>query len=94
MPGGSSSRPPAPPGVRLARLLRDLADRAGTETPDGISIPLDLSQEDLASLLGTSRSTVARMLHTLQERGLIRTGYRNVTITTPEQLCLAANPAW
>jgi hypothetical protein len=30
----------------------DLGDRAGSAVPDGISIPVDLTQEDLASMLG------------------------------------------
>ena len=76
----------APSDVRLARALMDLADRAGTEAPDGITIPVDLPQDDLASLLGTSRSTVARTLHSLRERDLIRAGYRSITITDPERL--------
>jgi CRP-like cAMP-binding protein len=84
----------APVAVRMARVLLDLARRAGTETPDGITIPVDLSQEDLASWLGTSRSTVARMLHSLRDQGLIRTGYRSITVTDPEQLRKTAHATW
>jgi CRP-like cAMP-binding protein len=84
----------APADVRMARVLLDLARRAGTEAPDGITIPVDLSQEDLASWLGTSRSTVARMLHSLRGQGLIRTGYRSITITDPEQLRKTARATW
>jgi CRP-like cAMP-binding protein len=84
----------APAAVRLARVLLDLARRAGTEAPDGITIPVDLSQGDLASWLGTSRSTVARMLHSLRDQGLIRTGYRSITITDPGQLRKTAHATW
>jgi CRP-like cAMP-binding protein len=71
----------ASPALRLARVLLDLAGRAGTRVPGGIAIPVDLTQEDLASMLGTSRSTVARTLCSLRRQGVIRTGYRAVTIT-------------
>jgi CRP/FNR family cyclic AMP-dependent transcriptional regulator len=72
----------APAEVRVARVLIDLADRAGRRAPDGITIPVDLSQEDLASLISSSRSTVARTLRSLRRQGLIRTGYRHITITS------------
>jgi CRP/FNR family transcriptional regulator, cyclic AMP receptor protein len=75
-----------PADVRLARVLIDLADRAGRRTPDGITIPVDLSQEDLASLISSSRSTVARTFRSLRRQGLIRTGYRHITITTLAEL--------
>ena len=81
----------APADVRMARVLLDLAGRAGTESPDGITLPVDLSQEDLASWLGTSRSTVARVLQSLRMQGLIRTGYRSITITDAEKLRETAN---
>jgi CRP/FNR family transcriptional regulator, cyclic AMP receptor protein len=76
----------APAGARLAHVLLELADRVGTETPDGITIPIELSQEELASMIGASRSTAARELGRLRGLGLIRTGYRTITITSPEQL--------
>ena len=67
--------------ARLAHVLLNLAARGGTEARDGFTIPADLTQEDLASLLGLSRSTVARALHSLRRLEMIRTGYRNITIT-------------
>jgi CRP-like cAMP-binding protein len=60
---------------RLARLLLDLAgrqDEAGENPP--------LSQEEIASLIGTSRSTVTRALHDWRTRGIIRTDQRQITI--------------
>jgi CRP-like cAMP-binding protein len=67
--------------LRLARVILELAGRAGTRMPDGIAIPVDLRQEDLASMLGLSRSTVARALLSLRQQDVIRTGYRSITIT-------------
>jgi CRP/FNR family transcriptional regulator, cyclic AMP receptor protein len=74
------------PDVGVARVLLDLAERAGTGRPGILSMPVDLSQEDLASWLGSSRSTIARTLRSLRRRGIIDTGYRTVTITDPEAL--------
>lgn len=72
--------------ARLARVLLALADRAGAKAADGITIPVELTQEDLASLLGLSRSTVARTLRSLRRQGMIRTGYRNITVTDIREL--------
>jgi CRP/FNR family transcriptional regulator, cyclic AMP receptor protein len=71
---------------RLAALLLDLADRHGTATSGGTHIEMPLSQEELASLAGTSRSTLARALANWRGRGFIRTGYRQITIISTENL--------
>jgi len=77
----------AEPALRLARVLHGLAGRAGAPAPGGgTAIPVELSQEDLASMLGASRSTVARTLRVLRDRGVISTGYRAVTVTDPAAL--------
>lgn len=76
----------ASPATRLARALIDLAERVGVEVTEGITIPVELSQEELASWIGTSRSTVARMLSSWRHQDLIRTGYRRITITDSEWL--------
>jgi CRP/FNR family transcriptional regulator, cyclic AMP receptor protein len=72
--------------LRLARAILGLATRAVITAPDGITIPVSLTQEDLASMLGLSRSTVARTLRSLRHQGLIRTRYRSITITDPDAL--------
>jgi len=79
-----------PPEIRLARALLDLADRHGVRAPDGITIPVELSQEELAGLIEASRSTIARALSSLREHGLIHTGYRRITITSLKQLRVLA----
>jgi CRP-like cAMP-binding protein len=71
---------------RLAALLLGLADRLGggstaTGAESAIEIALPLSQDELASLAGTSRATVARAFSEWRKRGLIRTGQRRVTLT-------------
>jgi CRP/FNR family transcriptional regulator, cyclic AMP receptor protein len=78
---------------RLAALLLDLAERHGGRAEGVIEIALPLSQQELASLAGTSRATVARALTGWRQRGLIRTGQRRITLTDVPGLRRAAGPA-
>lgn len=66
---------------RLAVLLLELAERHGDALSNGvINLALPLSQEELASLAGTSRATVTRAYKNWRRRGLIRSGQRRITI--------------
>jgi len=65
---------------RLAALLLTLADQHGG-TEHEARIAMTLTQEELASLAGTSRATVTRALSNWRRRGIIRTGQRDLTIT-------------
>jgi CRP-like cAMP-binding protein len=78
---------------RLAGLLLGLAERIDGQAGGVIEIALPLSQDELASLAGTSRATVARALTGWRERGLIRTGQRRITLTDVPGLHRAAGPA-
>jgi CRP/FNR family transcriptional regulator, cyclic AMP receptor protein len=77
---------------RLAGLLLDLAGRHGTRVGGAVEVALPLSQEELASMAGTSRATVTRALSNWRKRGFIRTGQRRVTITNPRGLRHIAGP--
>ena len=68
-------------GQRLAALLLDLAERHGRTVNGAVHLMTPwLSQEELASLAGTSRATVTRAFRNWRKRGLIRTGQRRITI--------------
>jgi CRP/FNR family transcriptional regulator, cyclic AMP receptor protein len=69
---------------RVARLLLDLATQYGSGKNGEIDVPL--TQEELASLAGTSRATVTRAFSSWRGRGFIRTGPRRITITNPDSL--------
>jgi CRP/FNR family cyclic AMP-dependent transcriptional regulator len=71
---------------RLAALLLQLAGQHGNGTNGEIQIALPLSQEELAGLASTSRTTVTRALRNWRRRGFIRTGQRQTTIL--DQLAL------
>jgi CRP-like cAMP-binding protein len=57
---------------RVVRTLLDLADQHGIVERDATRINLHLTQDDLASLVGTTRETVNRVLSGLREQGLVR----------------------
>jgi len=65
---------------RLARLLLELTERAGEPGRGATATPLPLSQEELANLIGASRSTVTRALREWRLRRIIRTDQRRITI--------------
>ncbi len=72
---------------RVAKALLDLASRFGQAQPDGsILVTHDLTQEELAQLVGASRETVNKALADFQNRGWIRLEPRNVTVLDVERL--------
>jgi CRP/FNR family transcriptional regulator, cyclic AMP receptor protein len=75
---------------RLAGLLLQLAGRHGSGTNGEIHIAIPLSQEDLAGLASTSRTTVTRAFRNWRRRGFIRTGQRRTTILNQQALQRAA----
>lgn len=56
---------------RLAGLLRDMAEKDGESTPEGVLIRERPTQQDIASMVGSSRETVSRALNDFAKRGLI-----------------------
>lgn len=66
---------------RVVRTLLDLADQHG-ESDDGVTarINLHLTQDDLASLAGTTRETVNRVLSSLRDQGLIQIERARVSV--------------
>lgn len=65
---------------RVAATLIRLADMVGETRSDGIFVPHDLTQAELASMVGATRETVNRILTDLASRGIIETGFRRLTI--------------
>ena len=65
---------------RVASLLVDLAGRQSETTPEGVVLGVSLSQEEISSIIGASRESVARAFTSLRSRNLVRTGRRTITI--------------
>lgn len=66
---------------RVVRTLLDLADQHGVISEQGTTrIDLHLTQDDLASLAGTTRETVNRVLSSLRDQGLIQVERARVSV--------------
>lgn len=77
-----------PAHVRLARVLGEIAASCGEadDDSDGITIGVQLNQTELATLVGAAEDTVQKALRMLRRQGLIRTGYRRITVLDPGAL--------
>ena len=71
---------------RVAKALLDLAQRFGVQTDDGLRVTHDLTQEELAQLVGASRETVKKALADFASRGVLRMDGRAVVILDLERL--------
>jgi len=69
-----------PASRRVIRQLLSLAARYGIADGGIIRIDLHLTQDDLASLSGTTRETVNRVLSSLRDQGLIQVGRASVSV--------------
>ena len=75
---------------RVAKALLALADRFGTREADGVRVHHDLTQEELAQLVGASRETVNKALADFASRGWMRVDSRAVTILDADRLARRA----
>jgi CRP-like cAMP-binding protein len=71
---------------RVAKALLDLGDKFGEETAEGLSVTHDLTQEELAQLVGASRETVNKALADFAGRGWIQLESRSVVLLDVERL--------
>jgi CRP/FNR family cyclic AMP-dependent transcriptional regulator len=71
---------------RVAKALLDLEERFGVPTPDGIQVNHDLTQEELAQLVGASRETVNKALADFAARGWIQLAAKSVLIVDNDRL--------
>lgn len=71
---------------RVAKALLDLAERFGQRIDDGIRVHHDLTQEELAQLVGASRETVNKALADFAQRGWLRIEAKAVVIMDTERL--------
>lgn len=71
---------------RVAKALLDLSTRFGVTSDDGIRVAHDLTQEELAQLVGASRETVNKALADFVARGWIRLEQRSVIVLDIDRL--------
>jgi CRP/FNR family transcriptional regulator, cyclic AMP receptor protein len=71
---------------RVAKALLDLSERFGQPLDEGVHVPHDLTQEELAQLVGASRETVNKALADFAARGWLRLEGRAVVLLDVERL--------
>lgn len=71
---------------RVAKTLLELGEKFGRQLPDGTHVTHDMTQEELAQLVGASRETVNKALADFAARGWIRLESRSVVLLDPERL--------
>ncbi len=71
---------------RVAKALLDLSDRFGTPQENGLQVNHDLTQEELAQLVGASRETVNKALADFAARGWLQLSAKSVLLIEPERL--------
>jgi CRP/FNR family cyclic AMP-dependent transcriptional regulator len=71
---------------RVAKALLDLSKRFGIQSEEGVHVSHDLTQEELAQLVGASRETVNKALADFASRGWLRLEARAVVLLDTERL--------
>ena len=71
---------------RVAKAIMDLGERFGVKKVDGLYVNHDLTQEELAQLVGASRETVNKALADFAGRGWVRLEPRSVVVLDIERL--------
>jgi len=71
---------------RVAKAIMDLGERFGVQKDDGFHVNHDLTQEELAQLVGASRETVNKALADFAARGWLKLEPRAVLVTDTERL--------
>lgn len=66
--------------ARVAGLLIFLAEKYGQQKKDKIILDISLTQQELASMIGSSRETVSRILGQFESESLIKTSRKKIII--------------
>ena len=82
-----------PLSMRLAKKLWKFAKTYGVQTPRGIRINVHLYQQELASLVGTSRESINKQLSLWQAEGLISMENGLFTINQPSEFAALLAPS-
>jgi CRP/FNR family transcriptional regulator len=65
---------------RVAKALVELNEKFGEKIPEGYHVQHDLTQEELAQLVGASRETVNKALADFNQRNWIKLEPRSVIL--------------
>lgn len=75
---------------RIARFLIRLADWAGRADQGRTVVPVALSRQELAALVGTTMETAIRVMSSLRREGLVQPGRRGIVLPDRAALELLA----
>ena len=79
-------------GVRIGQLFLTLAERMGREGREGIEIPIQLSRQEIADLVGTTVETAIRVLSRWGREGVLVSGEKRFLIPSRAKLQDAIEP--
>ena len=79
--------------TRIMKLILRLSAQHGVRVAQDIRLTIDLTHQEIADMVGTTRQTVTSVLGQLQRRGLMRLENRRILIDSPELLDEIANPS-
>lgn len=71
---------------RIARYLYLAAREEGVQTGDGVIVPRSITQQDLASLVGSVREVVSRTLKVMEDDGLVEVRRKEFLVRDLEAL--------
>lgn len=71
---------------RLAQLLLTWCEDEGTPSQSGMRIPVAMTHEDIAQMIGTSRETVTRLLKSFREKKIITMRRSSMTLHKKDEL--------
>ena len=71
--------------ARVARTLLEMADRYGVKK-DGVEIDFDLTQTDLATMVGATRERVNRALAAFRSQGLVELRGKKIVLLDTQRL--------
>lgn len=71
---------------RLAKKLLSLADSHGRHTEQGIVLEVQLTQQDVAAMIGATRESVNKQLGAFRDRGIVTVDRQRITIVKPDAL--------
>jgi CRP-like cAMP-binding protein len=78
------------PRTRICRVLLALAQAYGHDVDGGRDLGAPLTQDEIASLAGVRLATAEKALRAFAADGLVRLGYRSITVLDMAGLRLAA----
>jgi len=76
--------------LRIARFFLTIAERMGSETPEGTVIDLPLSRQEIAECVGTTMESAIRVMSKWNQEGILLTGRGRFVIPSLERLAAEA----